>query len=92
MIVILKYVPWKWLLYIKARFLKLIPDIFKTQKMCNKVVEVDPNMLKYVPTPLKTHEIIKRAVEKCLHPMGDVPDHFKTQEMCEKPLKMNQKP
>ena len=39
MSVMIKYVPWNWLVCIEPRFLKLIPDILKTQEMCNKVIE-----------------------------------------------------
>ena len=41
MSVMLKYVPWNWLVCIEPRFLKLIPDDMKpqAQKMSNKAVE-----------------------------------------------------
>ena len=80
----LKYVPWDWLVYIKLLFLKLIPDIFKTQEMCNKAGEVDPQTLKFVPTRLRTHKMCYRALEKYIYPMRDAPDCLKTREICEK--------
>ena len=33
----------------KPRFLAFVPDIFKTQKICNEAVEADPYTLWYVP-------------------------------------------
>ena len=44
MSVMLKYVPWNWLVYIEPRFLKLIPHDMKTQtqEMSNKAVEKVP--------------------------------------------------
>ena len=32
---------------------RCIPDRFKTEEMCKKVVERDPGMLKYVPDHFK---------------------------------------
>ena len=38
----------------KPRFLAFVPDIFKTQDMCNKAVEKDPCSLAEVPDHYKT--------------------------------------
>ena len=35
----LKYVPWNWLVYIRPRFLKLVPDDLKTQEMVKKTLK-----------------------------------------------------
>ena len=87
--VMLKYIPWNWLVCIKPRFLKLILDDLKIQEMCNKAVEKVPWLLHYVPLRLTKHEMWKKAVEKCLHPFRFIPDHLKTQEMCEKAVEKN---
>ena len=58
--------PWIYLIRIKAkdvdiepRFLPLLPDRFKTQKMCEKAVEKYQWLLKYVPDWFVTHQQIK---------------------------------
>ena len=84
MSVMLKYVPWNWLVCIEPRFTKLIPDGLKTQEMCNKAVEKASWLLLSVPVHFRTWGMCNWAVEKCLHPLRFIPDHPKTQEMCEK--------
>ena len=42
------------------RWLKKVPDTFKTQGMCGKVVEVDTFTLKFVPDHLKTQEMCEK--------------------------------
>ena len=84
MSVMLKYVPWNWLVCLEPRFLKLVSNDLKTQEMCNKADEKVPWLLHGVPVRLRTHEMCKKAVEKCLHPFTFIPDHLQTQEMCEK--------
>ena len=87
--VMLKYVPWNWLVYIKPRFLKLILDDLKTQEMCNEDIEKAPRLLHDVPLRLRTPGMCLRAVEKCLHPFRFIADHLKTQRMCEKAVEKN---
>ena len=43
--------------------LALIPDEFKTQKICKKSVEHDPWSLKYIPDHLKTQDMCNKAVK-----------------------------
>ena len=78
MSVMLKCVPWNWLVCIEPRFLKLISDDLKTQEMCNKAVEKEPWLLYYVPDQYRTQEMRRRAVEKYLHPLRFILDHLKT--------------
>ena len=52
----------------KPRLLAFVPDIFKTQKMCDEAVEADPYTPCYVPYQFWVHEISKRIIEKLLHP------------------------
>ena len=35
--------------------LEFLPDGYKTQEICNKAVEADPCILKFVPVHLRTH-------------------------------------
>ena len=79
--VMLKYVPWNWLVYIEPRFLKLTPDDLKTQEMCNEAIEKASWLLYDVPVHIRTYEMCNTAVEKCLHPLRFIPDHLKTREM-----------
>ena len=39
-----------------------IPDHFKTEEMCNKVVRSEPYTLRYVPDHLKTQEMCNEAL------------------------------
>ena len=39
-------------------------DFCKTQEMCNKVVEKDPMILKFVPYTFKSQEMCERAVRR----------------------------
>ena len=57
------------------------PDHFKTQEMCIKAVEGEPETLEYVPDHLKTEEMCKEVVRREPYGLLYVPDHFKTQEM-----------
>ena len=77
--------------------LKLVPDHFKTQEMCEKAVWMHsdhekfrtpgglllpmPSILFFIPDHLKTQEMCNEADEKNPWGLDDVPDHFKTQEM-----------
>ena len=57
----------------------LVPDRFKTQKMCIKVLEVDPWLLKDVPDHFKTQEMCDDAVWGDPFPLQFIPDWFVTQ-------------
>ena len=48
----------------KPRFLGFDRDIFKTQDMCDKVVEVDTRSCKYVPDHLKHKACVKKPLKK----------------------------
>ena len=67
----------------KPRHLAFIPNIFKTQKMCNEAVRIKSASLMYVPDRLKTQEMCNDAVQKIPHLLEYVTDHFKTEEMCD---------
>ena len=41
-----------------------VPDQYKTQEMCNKVVEENPRVLELVPDQFVTQEMCKEAVKK----------------------------
>ena len=68
-----KYIPWMQeivyidevvyieVVYIEPCSIGFIPDHFKTQKMCNKAVCMDPWLLKYVPVHLRMHEMYERG-------------------------------
>ena len=48
----------------KPPFLAFVPDIFKTQDMCDKALEVGQWSFEYVPDHFKTQSMCKKAVEK----------------------------
>ena len=57
----------------------LIPDCFKTQGMCIRVVEKRPWVLELVPPHFKTQKMCNDVVEKRPWQLFDVPDHLKMQ-------------
>ena len=69
MIVMLKYVPLNWLVYIEPRFLKIIHDNLKIQEVCNEAIEKAPWLLHDVPLLFRTLGMCSRAVKKFLHPL-----------------------
>ena len=52
--------------------------------MCEKAVEDEPEILKYVPDYSKTEEVCKEAVRREPWSLEYVPDCFKSAEMCYK--------
>ena len=72
----------RWML----RNLGLVPDYFKTQYMCKKVVFMDQYSLEFVPDRFKTEEICKEAVHRKPYTLRYVPNHLKTQEMRDEAL------
>ena len=64
-----------------------VPDHFKTQEMCKKVVEENPWWVKEVLDHFKTQAMCERAVEEKPYTLEFVPDHLKTNEMCEKAVR-----
>ena len=46
--------------------LRYVPDLFKSQEMCDKAVRIEPLLLIYIPDHLKTKEMCKKAIEKGL--------------------------
>ena len=67
--------------------LQFVPDHFKTQEMCKKVVEEYPQMLFHIPNHFKTQEMCKKAVEVSTCSLEYAPDCFKTQGTCEKAVR-----
>ena len=60
--VMLKYVPWNWLVYPRSSFLKFVPDDLKTQDMCNEANEKVSWLLYHVLVHFRTQEMCSRAV------------------------------
>ena len=57
-----------------------IPEHFKTQKMCNKGVEVDLSFLQLVSDYFKTQEMCNKGVKDDTSSLQFVPDWFVTTE------------
>ena len=91
MSVMLKYVPWNWLVSIVPRFLKLFPDDLQTKeiKSCNKAIKKMPWLLYDVPVRLNSWRMCFGTLQKCLQPLRFISDHLKTQQMCEKSVEKN---
>ena len=43
-----------------------IPDWYKTQKICDRVVSKDPFLVLYCPDKYKTQRVYDEAVDNCL--------------------------
>ena len=80
-------VRWIKEVYDRTMPFDLIPDCFKTQGMCVKVVEKDPWWLKDVPGKFKTHEIYDKAVRSDPNRLRFSPVHIKIQEICNEAIK-----
>ena len=75
--------------YIKAaqiepNLLACVPDLFKTQKICNETLRNKLHVLRHVLDDLKTQEMCDKAVDRNPWQLEYVPNHLKTQEMCNK--------
>ena len=60
--------------------LHYVPDHFKAQKMCEKVVEKKPYLLHYGPEHFKTSEMCEKVVETGLGLLKYVSDYFVTHQ------------
>ena len=60
--------------------LRFIPDLFKTQEMCNEAAGACPWTLEHVPNDLKTQEMCNEAVRRGPWNLRHVPDWFVTQQ------------
>ena len=67
------------------RWLREIPEHFKTQEMCSEMVAQFSYALMYFPDHLR-QEMCNQAVRNNPATFFLVPDHFKTQDMCIKVL------
>ena len=76
-----KYVPWKWLVYIRPSFLTLVPDDLKTQELCNEAFKKAPWLLFDKPDCFRSLRMSIRAIQ----PLKRIPpDNPKTQGVCER--------
>ena len=71
------------------RWMREIPEHFKTQEMCNETVAQFSYALRYVPDHLKTQEMCEEAERNNPAVFFLVPDHFKIEEMCKKALEVD---
>ena len=58
-----------------------VPDQYKTQEICDKVVEEVSWLLKYVPDNFKKQKMCNKAVKEGPWLQRYVPDNFKKQKM-----------
>ena len=62
---------------------KDMPDDFKTQEMCDRVVEIGATwVFDFVPEEFRTRAVCVKAVERNIWFFNTIPDEFKTREMC----------
>ena len=61
-----------------------VPDWYKTQEWCDRVVSEDPLMLLYYLDIYKTQRICDETVDYCLAPFKFISDLFVTSKMLEK--------
>ena len=63
-------------------WIKEIPDYLKTQRICDKAVQMDLHFLTFFPGRLKTEGTCNEAVPRKPVAFFLIPDRFKTKEMC----------
>ena len=59
-----------------------VPDCYKNQEICNKVVDNYLFALKFFPECYKTQKMCDKAVDTHLSTIQFVPECYKTQEKC----------
>ena len=45
--------------------LEFVPECYKTQKMCDKALDIYPSTIKLVPVCYKAQEMCHRTVHRC---------------------------
>ena len=63
------------------RWIREVPEHFKTKEMCNERVCMEPYSLEIVLDRLKTEEMFKEVVRRDSYSLRYVPDHLETQDM-----------
>ena len=63
----------------KASF--YIPDQYKTQEICDRIISEVPFSIRYVPGQYKTYEMCDEAIDDCLAALKFVPDWFVTSQI-----------
>ena len=61
-----------------------IPDWYKTQSMCCRVISEDLFVLVYFPNKYKTEKMCNESAADCLAALKFIPDWFVTSKMAEK--------
>ena len=61
--------------------IQFVPDCYKTQKICDKVICEDPFMLVKDPDRYKTQGTCDKVVHDCLAALRFIPDSFVTSTM-----------
>ena len=56
-----------------------IPNQYKTQQMCDKLILEDPGMLQFIPYHYKTQEMCDKAVDYHLFTLESIPVCYKIQ-------------
>ena len=64
--------------------LKSVPDCYKSQEKCNKVVDNCHHTLKVVREYYKNQKMCGKAITSCLHTIKLVSKCFMIQDMCDK--------
>ena len=68
----------------EPNLLACVPDLLKTQEMCNEAMPNKLHMLSHLLDHLKTKEMCDKVVNHNPWQLEYVPNHLKTQEMCNK--------
>ena len=63
---------------------EFVPDCYKTQQMCERVVSTDRFMLIQCPNRYKTQKMRDKAVDNYLAALKFIPDWFVTRKRLEK--------
>ena len=66
------------------KMLKLIPDHFKTKKMCKHGVKKIHFVIRYAPDKYKIRHICDKTILRNCGTLDSVPDCYKNQQMCDK--------
>ena len=67
-----------------TELLILVPDLYKTNKICNKPVNTNISAVKFVSGWYKTHKSCNKAVDTYPSAVKFASNCYKTEEMCDK--------
>jgi hypothetical protein len=74
---------------LSKRNVELLKASMNTYSMCKTAVDIQPNLIQYIPDEFKTYELCESAVLKWTFALEWVPMEHRTYELCKKAVLQN---